>query len=68
MEMATREGWGRDRRGGGPDRTSPMEQGPVEAKLRRKAETDRVYEGISEGWRSAKPERVAPGGANAVEP
>ena len=41
---------------------------PTEAPLRRKAETDRVREGISEGFRSAEPGRVAPGGAGASEP
>ena len=34
---------------------SPEERGPVEGSLRRKAETDRVREGISEGCRSAEP-------------
>jgi len=46
---------------------SPEERGPFEALLRRKAETDRVREGISEGFRLAEPEWVAPGGARAVE-
>ena len=55
-------------RGWGAARTSPEERGPIEAPLRRKAETDRVREGISEGCRSAEPDRVAPGGARAVEP
>ena len=41
--------------------------GPVEAPLRRKAETDRVRERISEGFFSAKPERVAPGDVGAAE-
>src|SRR5881409_76335 len=41
---------------------------PTEAPLRRKAETDRVREGISEGFRSVEPGRVAPGGEGAVEP
>ena len=54
--------------GWGSARTSPEERGPIEVPLRRKAETDRVREGISEGCRSAKPDRVAPGGARAVEP
>jgi hypothetical protein len=49
-------------------RTSPEERGPIEGPLRRKAETDRVREGISEGFRLAEPEWVAPGGARAVEP
>ena len=42
--------------------------GPVEAPLRRKAETDRVRERISEGFFSAKPERVASGDVGAAEP
>ena len=46
--------------------TSPEEPGPVEVLLRRKAETDRVREGISEGCRSAEPERVAPGGGKRL--
>ena len=44
------------------------ERGPVEASLRRKAETNWVRDGISEGFRSAEPERVAPGDVEAVEP
>jgi hypothetical protein len=52
----------------GSERTSPEERGPVEAPLRRKTETDRVREGISEGIHSAEPERVASGGVGAVEP
>jgi hypothetical protein len=55
-------------RGWDSARTSPEERGPIEAQLRRKAETDRVREEISEGCRSAEPDRVAPGGARAVEP
>jgi hypothetical protein len=55
-------------RGWGSARTLPEERGPIEAQLRRKAETDRVREGISEGCRSVEPDRVAPGGARAVEP
>ena len=51
----------------GSERTSPEERGPVEVPLRRKAETERVREGISEGFRSAEPERVAQGGVGAVE-
>ena len=47
---------------------SPEERGPFEASLRKTAETDRVREGISEGFRLAEPEWVAPGGAKAVEP
>ena len=43
-----------------------LERGPVEALLRRKAETDRVCEGISEGCRSAEPERVARGGGKQL--
>jgi len=39
---------------------SPEERGPIEGPLRRKAETDRVREGISEGFRLAEPEWVAP--------
>jgi len=54
-------------RGRGSERTSPKGLGPVEASLIRKAETDRVCEGISECFHSAKPERVAPGGVGAVE-
>jgi hypothetical protein len=42
--------------------------GPAEALLRRKAETDRIREGISKGCLSADPEGVAPGGVEAVEP
>ena len=41
---------------------------PTETLQGRKAETDRVREGISEGFRSVEPGRVAPGGAGAVEP
>ena len=46
--------------------TSSEERGPVEVLLRRKAETDRVRKGISEGCRSAEPERVAPGGGKRL--
>lgn len=49
-------------------RTLPEERGPFEVLLRGKAETDRVCEGISEDFRLAEPEWVAPGGARAVEP
>ena len=41
---------------------------PTEALSRRKAETDRVFEGISEGFRSAKRGWVTPGGAEAMSP
>jgi hypothetical protein len=44
---------------------SPEERGPVETQPGRKAETDRVSEGISEGFHLAESERVAPGGADA---
>ena len=46
--------------------TSPKERGPIETQPGRKAETDRVFEGISEGFRLAESERVAPGGEDAV--
>jgi len=36
------------------------ERGPIETRPGRKAETDRVREGISEGVRQAESERVAP--------
>lgn len=52
----------------GLERISSKEQELVETRLRRKAETDRVREGMSEGCRAVDPERVAPGGAGAVEP
>ena len=55
-------------RGWGSERASPDERGPIEGPLRWKAETDRVREGISEGCRTAEPERVAPGGAGTAEP
>lgn len=55
-------------RGWSSRRTSPEEREPVEVLLRRKAETDRVREGISEGFRFAEPERVVPRGARALEP
>ena len=55
-------------RGWGSPRTSPEKRGPIEAQLRRRAETDRYREGISEGCRSVEPDRIAPGGARAVEP
>jgi hypothetical protein len=42
--------------------TSPEERGPIETQPGRKAETDRVREGISEGFRLAESDRVAPGG------
>jgi hypothetical protein len=48
--------------------TSPEERGPIESPLKWNRETDRVFEGISEGCRSAEPERVAPGGTGAIEP
>lgn len=35
---------------------SPEERSPLEARLRRNAETDRVREGMSEGCRSADPD------------
>ena len=38
---------------------------PTEARAGRKAETDRVCEGISEGFRRPEPERVAPRGPKA---
>ena len=44
----------------------PKERGPAEARPRRKAETDRVFEGISEGFRSAEPGRVALKGTGAI--
>ena len=46
--------------------TSPKERGPVETQPGRKAETDRVFEGISEGFHLAESERVAPRGADAI--
>ena len=42
--------------------TLPKERGPVETVPGRKAETDRVREGISEGFRPAQSGRVAPRG------
>jgi len=42
------------------------ERGPIETLPGRKAETDRVREGISEGFRLAKTGRVDPSGAEAV--
>lgn len=45
-----------------PLTTLPKERGPVETVPGRKAETDRVREGISEGFRPAQSERVAPRG------
>jgi len=38
---------------------------PIETLPGRKAETDRVREGISEGFRPAKSERAVPGGVEA---
>jgi hypothetical protein len=38
---------------------------PIETLPGRKAETDRVCEGISEGFRLAKSERAVPGGVGA---
>jgi hypothetical protein len=49
-----------------PRATLPNERGPAEAQPRRKAETDRVFEGISEGFHSAEPGRVAPRGTGAI--
>src|SRR2546427_10573361 len=49
-----------------PEATLPEERGPTETRPRRKAETDRVFEGISEGFRSAEPGRVAPRGTGAI--
>ena len=46
--------------------TLPKERGPVEIQPGRKAETDRVFEGISEGFRLADSARVAPRGADAI--
>src|SRR5205809_6506549 len=46
------------RRSGGTTETLPG----------RKAETDRVFEGISEGFRPTESGRVAPGGAGASSP
>ena len=46
--------------------TSPEERGPIETQPGRKAETDRVREGISEGFRLAESDRVAPGGEDAT--
>ena len=42
--------------------TLPKERGPGETVPGRKAETDRVRERISEGFRPAQPGRVAPRG------
>jgi len=41
------------------------ERGPAEVPPGRNAETDRVREGISEGFRLAETGRVVPGGAEA---
>jgi len=46
--------------------TSPEERGSDEALLRRKTETDRVREGISEGCRAAEPDRDIPGGGEQL--
>mgnify|MGYP001607757944 CR=1 FL=1 len=46
--------------------TSPEERGPIETQPGRKAETDRVREGISEGFRLAESDKVAPGGEDAT--
>ena len=45
-----------------PAATLPKERGPVETVPGRKAETDRVREGISEGFHPAQSGRVAPRG------
>jgi len=45
-------------RGWSSERTSPEEWGPIETQPGRKAETDRVRDGISEGFRPAESERV----------
>ena len=45
-----------------PPATLPKEQGPAETVPGRKAETDRVHEGISEGFHPAQSGRVAPKG------
>lgn len=42
-------------RGWGSEQRSPEERGPVEARLRWKADTDRVRERISEGFRVSEP-------------
>ena len=47
------------------ERGWPKERGPTETRPGRKAETDRVREGISEGFRQAKSEGVAPRGPEA---
>src|ERR1700716_3922102 len=46
-------------------RNWPKERGPTETLPGRKAETDRVCEGISEGFRLAESVRVAPRGPEA---
>lgn len=46
--------------------TSPEERGPIETQPGRKAGTDRVFEGIPEGFHPAESERVAPGGEDAT--
>src|ERR1700704_5137622 len=47
------------------ERNWPKERGPTETLPGRKAETDRVCEGISEGFRLAESGRVAPRGPEA---
>ena len=47
---------------GGTRGHSTFLQCDIETPLRWKTETDRIREGISEGYRSAEPERVVPGG------
>jgi len=53
---------------GRPSQPLADERGPTEPGLRKKAETDRVCEGISEGFRSALAGRVARGGAEGRHP
>ena len=45
---------------------SPEERGPTETEPGRKAETDRVFEGISEGFPLVQSGRVAPRGVVAT--
>jgi hypothetical protein len=49
-----------------PERTSPKERGPTESLPGRNTETDRVYEGISEGCRPAGTGRVASRGERVM--
>jgi hypothetical protein len=49
-----------------PSATLPKERGPAETVPGRKAETDRVCEGISEGFRLAQSGRVAPRGRSPM--